>query len=357
MLARINHSNRVHESYHSVNTTTVAGLDEQLNVSVHERNSHSNIRTVRQDKVGVLAVTLDEREDVVPTTTVETGAVVAELVNNLIHLKSSSDSFNQHSTTDGTPGNTNVVLSKVEDIVPQTGLEVRLHLGQVKVRTVPTGNQLLGVVEEVETEVEQRSGDGFAVNGEVLLIQVPATSTGNQRRQRPVCPQLVLLVALLEVHLATDRVVQVDLAVDHVVPGGRARVLKVSHVGPDVRVERVHDHLAVGRAGDLDAAVDQTGSWGSALPCVILSDVLGLGEEVEQVALVNLGLAVDTALQEGLAGRVEGTVEDGEESTSILGEDLAGIIIESSEDGDVLELSVDVNHFESLARCSIQRKG
>lgn len=63
-------------NYHSVNTTTVAGLDEQAHVGVHERNRHGDGRTVGQDEVGVLAEAFDERENVVPTTAVETGAVV-----------------------------------------------------------------------------------------------------------------------------------------------------------------------------------------------------------------------------------------------------------------------------------------
>ena len=344
-----------------MNTTTVAGLDQQTDVGIHERHGHGDSGTVGQDKVGVLAEALDEREDVIPTATVETGAVVAEFVDDLIHLKSSSDGLDQNGTTDGSAGNTNVVLGQVEDIVPQTSLQVRFHLGQVEVRTEPAGHQLPGVVVEVQTKVEQTTGDGLAIDGEVLLIEVPASSTGNQSGESPVRAELVFLVALLEVDLATDSIVQVDLTVDHVVPGGGTGVcaelasslhatktehtLEISHVGPDIRVQCVHDHLPVGRTSDLDTTVNQTGSRGSTLPSVILPDVLGFRQEVEQVALVNLGLTVNPALEESLASGVEGPVEDGEESTSILGEDLAGVIIQSAQDGDVLELSVHMNHF------------
>ena len=73
--------------------------------------------------------------------------------------------------------------------------------------------------------------------------------------------------------------------------------------------------------------------------------MLGFRQEIEQVALVNLRLAVHPALEEGLASGVKGPVEDGEESTSILGEDLAGVIIQSAQDGDILELSVHMHHF------------
>ena len=211
-------------TYHSVNTTTVAGLDQQTHVSIHKRHSHGDGRTVRQNKVGVLAEPLDKREDVVPATAVETGAVVTQFVDDLVHLKSSSDGLNQHGTPDSTPGHANVVLRQVEHVVPQTSLEVRLHLGQVEVRTKATSHQLLGVVVEVQAKVEQTARDGLAVNHKVLLLQVPATRTGNQRRQRPVRPQLVFLATLLEVDLTTDSIVQVHLAANHVLPGGGTRV-------------------------------------------------------------------------------------------------------------------------------------
>lgn len=120
--------------------------------------------------------------------------------------------------------------------------------------------------------------------------------------------------------------------------------LEISHVGPDIRVQGVDDHLAVGGTGDLNTAVDETGSGRGALPGVILTDVLGLGEEVGQMTLVDLGLAVNSTLQESFAGRVEGAVQDGEEGTGILGEDLAGLLGDGAQDGDILHLGIDLTH-------------
>ena len=218
-------------TYHSVHTTTVAGLDQQTDVGVHEGNGHSDGRAIGKDEVRVLAELLDVGEDVVPATAVKTGAVVAELVDDLVHLESGGNSLNQDSTTDGTTGHANVVLGKVEDIVPESGLKVRFHLGKVEVRAEAAGNELLGVVVEVETEVEETTGDGLAINNEVLLVKVPASSTSDQCREDTVGTELVLLVALLEVDLTANSIVQVDLAVDHVVPGGSGGVLSpVSYI-------------------------------------------------------------------------------------------------------------------------------
>lgn len=99
-----------------------------------------------------------------------------------------------------------------------------LHLRKIEVRPEPASHQFLGVVEEVETEVEQTTGDRLSVDGEVLLIQVPATGTSDQSWEGAVGAQLVFLVALFEVDLATDGIIQVDLTVDHVFPGRGARV-------------------------------------------------------------------------------------------------------------------------------------
>src|SRR4029078_6570679 len=48
-------------------------------------------------------------------------------------------------------------------------VEVRPHLGEIKVRAGAARHQLLGVVEEVEREVEERGADRLAVDGDVLL--------------------------------------------------------------------------------------------------------------------------------------------------------------------------------------------
>jgi hypothetical protein len=122
--------------------------------------------------------------------------------------------------------------------------------------------------------------------------------------------------------------------------------LEIRHVSPHIRIQSIDDHLAVRGTSDLHATVNQTGSGRSTLPGVIFTNVLGLGEEVREMALVDLGLAIDTALEEGFPGRVEGAVEDGKESASFLGEDLAMLVIHSAQDGDILELHFDLAHVD-----------
>ena len=68
---------------------------------------------------------------------------------------------------------------------------------------------------------------------------------------------------------ALDRVDQVDVALDLVAPGRRVGVLEVGHEALGAAVERVDDELAVGRAGDLDAAVRVVGPRRRDLPVAV----------------------------------------------------------------------------------------
>ena len=139
----------------------------------------------------------------------------------LVHLKGCHDSFDQDCTTNGASSHANVVLSKVEYIIPESCFQVTLHLGQVEIWTSSSLYELMRVVEEVETKVKQTTRDGLSINGKMLLLQVPTTSTCNEGRKDSVGAEFVFLFTLLEVDLFADGVVEIQLTVDHVVPGWR----------------------------------------------------------------------------------------------------------------------------------------
>ncbi len=77
---------------------------------------------------------LMQREDVVPAAAVERHDVVAQLVQDLVHLERGPQRLDQHRDLDRLLRNLQRVLRVVEDRVPQPRLEVRLHLRQVEVR-------------------------------------------------------------------------------------------------------------------------------------------------------------------------------------------------------------------------------
>lgn len=120
--------------------------------------------------------------------------------------------------------------------------------------------------------------------------------------------------------------------------------LEIGHVCIDLRVQCVDDHLAVGWTGNLNSAVNKTWCWWGGSPGSIISDVPGLWEEIWENPLVELGLSDNTALEKLLSSGVEGSVEEGDESNGILGEDLLVGVVDDTRDGDALDDGVDASH-------------
>lgn len=118
----------------------VACFDEKLDVSIHERDSHCDCGAVRQDKIWVLTEFFDHAEDVVPSTAIQARTMVTELIDDLkasashrrltdkqiylLHFKGCYNGLDKNCSTDGSARHANVVLGQVEDIVPQTRLEM-----------------------------------------------------------------------------------------------------------------------------------------------------------------------------------------------------------------------------------------
>lgn len=196
----------------------MAGLNQKSDVCVHERYGHGDGGAVGKDKVGVVTELLNEGEDVIPSSTVQARAVVSQFIDDLVHLKGSSDGFNEDGTSNSASRHTDVVLSGIEDVVPQTCFQVRFHLGQVEVWASASLDKLLGIVEEVQTKVKQTAGDWLSVNSEMLLIKVPASGTSNECGELPIGAEFVLLAAEGEVNLTADGIVKVHLTIYHVLP-------------------------------------------------------------------------------------------------------------------------------------------
>jgi hypothetical protein len=122
---------------------------------------------------------------------------------------------------------------------------------------------------------------------------------------------------------------------------------EIGHICPDIGVQCVHHHLAICRAGNLDAPVNQAGRWGCTLPCVVLADVLGLWKEVKKVALVELGLSDHASLEKSFPALVECAVQKGKENSSIFAKNVTVLVVELTEDVDLAENSVGIScHYE-----------
>ena len=222
---------------HGVRAAAMTGLDEQLRVGPQEPLVHRDLRPVGEDRAGIVPVHLDEAEDVVPAAAVEPRGALLELPEDLVHLEGRGKRFDEHRGLDRAAGEPERLFRAHQDVVPKTGLEVALELGQVDVGAAPLGEQRLAVMKEEDPEIEQPRGNRTAVHLDMLFDQMPAARPNHEHGGL-----LVEAVALPAAGVVVgDRpphgVDQVGLAVEAVRPRRRVRVLEVGHEdrGPRVR--------------------------------------------------------------------------------------------------------------------------
>ena len=98
----------------------------------------------------------------------------------------------------------------------------------------------------------------------------------------------------------------------HVRPGRRVRVLEVGHEDVRAGVERVDHHLALDRAGDLDAAVAQVAGASAHRQSDSRTSRVSC-EEVRQLARAQASGALVTRGEELLAAGIQLAVEAGNE--------------------------------------------
>ena len=200
-----------------------------------------------------------------------------------------------------------------EDVVPERRFLPVLHLRQVQVEPAVALGEPRPAVEGVEAEVHERARDRLAADRQVLLGQVPAARAHEQRR-RVVDQLVVAAVGAVVGDRALDRVDQVQVALDLVAPGRRVRVLEVGHEALGAAVQSVDDELAVGRPGDLGAAVLVVRPRRRDLP-VAVADVLGLLQEAGRRA------ALAARLQQLGTPCPEALLQLADERQRVVGED------------------------------------
>ena len=270
----------------------MAGLHEKKRIGIEERFAHYHLRTVRQDEVRVLSEPLDVAEDIVPAAAIETDNVILQLVQDFVHLERGRQRFDEDGGLDRAVRNAEGLLRVDEDVVPEARFLVAFHLRQIEIGAGAGSDLLLRIVEEVEREIENAAGHRLAVDLDMRFFKVPAARADDQRRGL-LNDIVALAVGLIgEADGLVPVVHHVDLAADHVVPGGRGGVFEIGHVGLRTGIERVDDHLAVvDRAGDFRAAVEQILRDRRNLP-VALSDMLRLGQKVRQRPGIELCLTL-----------------------------------------------------------------
>ena len=174
-------------------------------------------------------------------------------------------------------------------------------------------------MEEVQAEVEQAGGDRLTVDQHVPFGEVPAARP-HQQRGGLVIERVLPPVGRAERERPADGVLEVDLALDDVRPPGTEGVLDVGHEHARPGVQRVDHHLALDRAGDLDASIEQVRRSARHHPRR-LPNVGGVLEERRANAGVQFGLAVHPATEQRPAMQVEPTVQAGDELQRLGGQD------------------------------------
>ena len=207
------------------------------------------------------------------------------------------------------------------------------HLRQVEVRALALVELLLRARDHVEREVGEAAGGAFAVDEDVLLRQVPAARPDDDRGELVVGPQRVLLPALREVDRPVQRVLEVELAFDHVRPQRRVGVLEVGQPDVGAGVERVDRHLLVGGPGDLDPPVDQAGRGRRDPPGRVLADVRGVRQEVEHRPAAQLRLPPAARGEQLRPAGAERVVQRHQQFQGLRGQDL--VVTVSGGPGDL----------------------
>ena len=100
---------------------------------------------------------LDEREDVIPAPGVQPGDVIAQFIEDFLHLECGRQRLDQYGRADGAVRHAEPLLREHEHLVPQPRFFVRLELRQIEIGRGAGGDLRLGVMEKVETEIKQRT--------------------------------------------------------------------------------------------------------------------------------------------------------------------------------------------------------
>src|SRR5262249_61221502 len=94
-----------------------------------------------------------------------------------------------------------------------------LELGQIEIGAGALGKLRLGIVEEKETEIEQRARYRRAVDRQVRFGQVPAARADDQHRRLRTDRVALFRARIGKVDLTLPAILQVYLALNIVCPG------------------------------------------------------------------------------------------------------------------------------------------
>src|SRR4051794_27800570 len=117
---------------------------------------HGEGGTIGKDKAGLVPKLFYEAEDVIPSAAIQPCGMVPEFKEDLIHFECGQDSLNQNRGPDRAARKSQFILRQVENVIPQAGLHVTLHLRKVEVWTGSLLHEAQGVVKKIKAEIKER---------------------------------------------------------------------------------------------------------------------------------------------------------------------------------------------------------
>lgn len=322
--------------------TLVGNVDEQASVVVDKRSGEGHVlAAIWEQELGAVPQSSREGRRVVPDAGVEPDRVVADRVQDLLHLKGAGDVFDQNADLRAAERKSKFRFSACDDPVlpltarqraagwnelmfaesnvpiPDESVLVRLDLRQVEERPDAVPMQQLGVVEHVHGEIEEPAWKRLTPDSAMLLLHVPGARPNHEqgalgpggscweRRREDV----------------SARIVDVQVAQQHVAPRGAATVVEVDlyALSPQpipvsnslisvthgaqttrweqglayrgARVQRFEQTVSVAwrHVADVHAPVEHALREGINLP-VCVSDVRRVSAEVERRVVLHLRL-------------------------------------------------------------------
>src|SRR5579864_8277266 len=134
---------------------------------------------------------LDHAENVVPPPAVQSGAMLTQLPQDLVHLERRKNRLDQYRRPYGSAPYAQLFLRHHENIVPEPRFQVAFEFWQIEAGTVELVHHRLRIVKPEKPEIEERRRNGLSVHREMLLVQMPPTRTYHQH-----CRCIAQLVAL-----------------------------------------------------------------------------------------------------------------------------------------------------------------
>ena len=159
---------------HRRRISAMASFHQEQRVTTHKWAGHRDVITIGEYDIFVVAKFFNATENVVPAAAIQSRRMLAQLIQNFVHLEGSENGFDQHGRLDRALRDAEFLLGDGENIVPQTCFQMAFHFWQIEIGAGAFCHQRFDVMEKIHAEIEHRTGHRLAVDQHMLLDQVPA---------------------------------------------------------------------------------------------------------------------------------------------------------------------------------------